>query len=1033
MKRILVDKKLDFNFLADFFQLNFGENSANSINQLFFAEAINRSAFAQLKSQSFMSFTNDSRHLQKGDIFFALKGVNSNPKDFIREAVELSASLILVEEATIEQSTHNKIAIIDQTLVIYIKNLTEKTGAFLAEVLQINSSCKNEIFDIYAVTGTNGKTSIAHFLTQSWQNLGFKVAIIGTIGNGELNNLSATVNTTPDIFTLYNLLFLWKKSGVQKVVMEASSHALVQKRLAGLKIKTIIFSNLSQDHLDYHKNMQDYAAAKKLLFSDYCAKNACINLDDNFGSLLLNEFNKKIKILGFSKKDKSAQIFLTEQKILNSALAATFVYKNNSYTFRSQLIGSFNFDNLMALIACLLFENISIKKILTLVELLNPVIGRMELISGNQVLASAKKEQNISKISEDFWQNSIYEYLPKTLIDYAHTPDALAKALESVSSHSQAKLICVFGAGGDRDKSKRPLMAEVASKIADKIYITDDNPRSENPAEIRAQILAGINKKSGLEVIEIGDRKSAIFQAIEDANSADWILIAGKGQEDYQIIGSEKTYFSDVKVASSALAKKATKLLEDAKFTQKSSLLSAIPVTKIAQVLNGKLLVGKNFTGDLHRTFIKKISLDSRTTKNAHLFVALKGKNFDGHSFVQDLPQGSFALVELKQDFAGVQILVKNTQAALVELATFVRTGFAGTLIGVTGNSGKTSVKDLLSAILAENFCVSATLGNLNNDLGMPMSLLNFAANTQVGILEMGANHLGEIAALAKIAQPNIAIITNVTGAHLGEFGSFANIAEAKSELLDQLTEKNLAILPYDDKYFKYWLNKNSQVKQISFSLKNPNADLCAKEIKSSLSASHFYVELNSKVLNRSEKSPLLKIAAVGEHQVINALAAIGVALYLGLSWEQIKKGLSKFKTSAGRMKVLSGFNNSLLIDDSYNANQGSVEAGIKFLCSQKDKTKILVLGDIKELGDYGEQIHRNLGAFAKKSGVDFLYTFGDLAALAAQEFGTSATAFYDKQKLALALKALLDEKSLLLIKGSRSMKLEEILLTLKS
>lgn len=1033
MKRILIDEKLNFKFLADFFQLDFGENSAHSLNKLFFAQPINRSAFEHLKRQSFISFTNDSRHLQKGDVFFALTGVSSNANAFIKQAAELSASLILVEEATIEQSSHNKIARIEQTLVIYIKNLTEKLGAFLAEILQINSTCENEIFDIYAVTGTNGKTSIAHFLTQTWQNLGFKAAIVGTIGNGELNNLSATVNTTPDIFTLYKLLFLWKKSGIQKVVMEASSHSLVQKRLAGLKIKTLIFSNLSQDHLDYHKNMQDYAAAKKLLFSDYCAKNACVNLDDNFGSSLMSEFKQKMRIMGFSKKDQNAEVFLSEQKILSSGLAASFVYKNKTYTFTTQLIGSFNFENLLALLSCLLFENIGVKKILSLFELLKPVVGRMELISANQVLASAKKEENLEEIKQKLWQNSLYKQLPKTIIDYAHTPDALAKSLESVRLHSQAKLICVFGAGGDRDASKRPLMAEVASKLADKIYITDDNPRSENPIEIRAQILAGVCKRADLEVVEIGDRKSAISRAIKDANSADWILIAGKGHEDYQIIGTEKTYFSDVEVASSALAKKATKLWANLKNVQKPTLLSDISITKIAEALNAKVLIGKNFTGDLHTSFIKKISLDSRTTKNAYLFVALAGENFDGHSFVKDLPQKSFALVEQEQEFAGVQILVKNTRAALLDLATFVRTAFTGTLIGITGNSGKTSVKDLTSAILAKKFHTSATVGNLNNDLGMPMSLLNFAANTQVGVLELGANHLGEIASLAKVAKPNIAIITNVTGAHLGEFGSFAKIAEAKSELLTELTQKDLAILPYDDKYFEYWANKNSQVKQISFSLKNPSADLCAKDIKSSLSASHFYVEVNSKVLNKKEKSPLLTIAAVGEHQVINALAAIGVALYLDLNWQEIKRGLSKFKTTDGRMKVLSGFNKSLLIDDSYNANQGAVEAGIKFLCSQKDKTKILVLGDIKELGAYAEQTHRSLGAFAKKSGVDFLYSYGHLAALAAKEFGASATAFYDKQKLALALKDLLDEKSLLLLKASRSMKLEEILVSLRS
>lgn len=665
MKRIVLDekldKKLDFNFIVDFFQLDFQENfvqknsdlsalqqkklnqkdffansqtlanpkklansenpknleNTENTNASFFASTQNLQDFQKLKSRCFYSFTNDTRYLQKGDIFFALNGVNSKASDFIDKAISLSASLVLVQyDDLIDSNNSNstnknlqlaKIDKIADTFIIYAHNFQERIGDFLAEILQINQapnqttysqnqSQKNQqdqqkqVFDIYAVTGTNGKTSIAHFLAQTWQNLGYKACIIGTIGNGELGKLNATINTTPDIFTLYNLLFQWKKSGVQKVVMEASSHALVQKRLAGLNIKTAIFSNLSQDHLDYHQNMQAYGEAKKLLFQDYSVKNACINLDDEFGAQLISQLQTKMQVLSFSKTNADANLFLQRQELKNGGLAGSLVYKNKThktvatqaqsqFDFQTKIVGAFNFENLMALIGVLLLENqknINLEKIIALLMDLKPVLGRMELLSAIQVLQTSDLFKQNQAFFEQSQQIQKIEQLPKVVIDYAHTPDALQKALESVKLHTSANLICVFGAGGDRDKGKRPLMAQVASKIADKIFITDDNPRTEDPAQIRAEILAGLSelselantnnttntnntnnlkteKKATCQVVEIGDRKQAISQAITGANSNDWILIAGKGHEDYQIIGTEKTHFSDREVASLAL------------------------------------------------------------------------------------------------------------------------------------------------------------------------------------------------------------------------------------------------------------------------------------------------------------------------------------------------------------------------------------------------------------------------------------------------------------------------------------------------
>lgn len=459
-------------------------------------------------------------------------------------------------------------------------------------------------------------------------------------------------------------------------------------------------------------------------------------------------------------------------------------------------------------------------------------------------------------------------------------------------------------------------------------------------------------------------------------------------------------------------------------------MLSASPLFEIAKVLNAKI-IQPNF-GDCENISenarICAVKIDSRSVKKGELFVALKGENLDGHNFVQSLTKGTFALVEKEQKSRALQFLVKNSKQAFIELAKFARKNFAGKIVAITGNSGKTTTKDMTKLILSQKYKTSATLGNLNNDLGLPLSFLNFKKNTEVGVLELGANHLGEIRSLVEIAKPNIVLITNVTGAHLGEFGSFENIAKAKSEILEKLTNENLAILPLEDKYFNFWKNTNKKTKILSFALQNPNADLSTECVIMDMFSSKFKIKLKNKIFDLNKISPTIELKTSGEHQIKNALAATCIALQLGLNWQEIQKGLTEFSPAKGRMQIVKGFKDSILIDDTYNANQGSVEAAIDFLRDKKVFKKILVLGDIKELGDFSEEIHKNLGKYAKDAGIDFLFTFGDLAKYASEEFASGAYHFFDKKKMALALKDLLNKDSLVLIKASRSMKFEEIL-----
>lgn len=458
----------------------------------------------------------DSRKVKSGDLFFACKGSHADGRKFIDDAIAKGAVAILQETAPSEGPAHAK----NHIPVFPVHDLNQKVGEIAAQFYTHPS----KKLKVVGVTGTNGKTSCTHFIGQALQSLGMPCGVIGTIGNGTYGNLNATDLTTPDAITLQSMLADFAKNTVKHVAMEVSSHSLDQGRVNGIEFEVGIFTNLTRDHLDYHGTMEAYGDAKKKLFNKSFIKHAVINADDPFGKKLLESLEKDQKAFAYTldpnmKLPKGVSVISAQDiKLDLSGIHAKVMTPWGEGQLHAPLIGQFNLSNVLAVLATLCILKIPFHDVLKALTHLSSVPGRMQTLGGKNH--------------------------PLVVVDYAHTPDALEKVLIALRSHCEKKLYCLFGCGGDRDRGKRPIMAKIAEQYADKVIVTDDNPRTEDPQQIVSDILAGFAHPK--KIIVQHDRSKAIQEIIQYATTGDCVLIAGKGAERYQQIGTEKIPFSDV-------------------------------------------------------------------------------------------------------------------------------------------------------------------------------------------------------------------------------------------------------------------------------------------------------------------------------------------------------------------------------------------------------------------------------------------------------------------------------------------------------
>ena len=418
------------------------------------------------------------------------------------------------------------------------------------------------------------------------------------------------------------------------------------------------------------------------------------------------------------------------------------------------------------------------------------------------------------------------------------------------------------------------------------------------------------------------------------------------------------------------------------------------------------------------------ISIDSRTLNSGELFFALKGLNFDGHEFIGDASQNGALAVVVSNESSDktIKIKVDDTRLAFGKFGAAWRKAYDPCVVGITGSNGKTTLKELVAACLSTKAPTLATHKNYNNEIGIPLMLTQIKKEHEYAVLEMGANHSGEIAYLSSLVNPDIVVITNAAAAHLEGFGSVKGVAHAKGEILETENRPSCAILNADDDYYKYWSSLVEDIKTLSFGLTN-KADIFATNIKLNPTFSTF-------TLNFSNNCIDISLSLAGLHNIQNACAAAAVSFALGLDTKQIKSALDNIQPVAGRLQPLMGINNSKIYNDTYNANPSSTIAAAKFLASL-DGDSWFVLGDMKELGESKKRFHYEVGALLLSNGIKRLFGFGELTKESVNAFGDGAKWYSDFSELINDLKEA-DNKTNILVKGSRSMRMELIVKALK-
>ena len=867
----------------------------------------------------FTGLSFNSKKVKKNNIFFAIKGTKINGNKFIKEAVKKGATTI-VSNLDFEGVKNG---------ILYIKS--NNSRKLLSEVA--SKVYRHKPKNLIAVTGTNGKSSIADFYFQILNLNNKKVASIGTLGINTYLKKTDVKNTTLDPISLNYHLQKIKKLKINNIILEASSHGLKQNRLDGLKFNVGIFSNLSHDHLDYHRSYKDYLKSKLHLFEKLLKKKSSIITDIN-----IPEY-KRIKNISLKNKtslitisNKKSDLSIISHQYLGDKQLLKLKYKKNFYSFKLNLIGKVQIKNILMAILAASKSNIKIEKIINVLSKIKPVHGRMEkvgVINNNSCV----------------------------ILDYAHTPEALLTCFKNVRDQfKNRKISIVFGCGGERDKFKRSIMGKIANEYCDKIYLTDDNPRFENPKNIRLTIK---KKISQFKLHEISNREKAIEKAIKNLYTGEILIVAGKGHETIQDYGNTKRFFSDKNFILKYIKQKNKKLTKDLK-------LNILKETS-----------NKNYFSTKKK--IIKGSINSKEIKKNEVFFAIKGKKKDGNFFLKEAfhKGASLAVVNRinKSLKKNKQIKVKNSLDFLTKTSKKVRENSNGKIIAITGSCGKTSLKELLAKTLSKFGKVTFSPRSFNNKYGVPLSLFNLNPSHEYGIFEVGMDKKGEIDHLSKIIKPDIGIITNISYAHAKNFKNIKQIALAKSEIINNINDGGTLVLNADDQFFnlhkKIALKRNLKIYTFS-TTKNSSIRLnYVKKEKQKFKISivvgnknkYFYIPFNF------------------ENYIKNLLAAITIISIFKDITKLDKNIFYNFKALRGRgdiSKIKIRNKNIFLVDESYNSNPLSLKSAIKNFNSIKTlNKKHIILGDMLELGKHSKNLHQKMSTIINSTSIDKVNVFG--------------------------------------------------------
>ena len=846
----------------------------------------------------------DSRKVKRGDVFFAIRGKKTSGLKFIKKALFNGASIIVSEKNLMNRN--NKVPFIKVKDVR--KSLSEASSKLYTK------KPKN----IIAVTGTNGKSSVADFFYQLLSLNKIPVASIGTLGIVSKNYNKKTKLTSIDAISLHKSLQILSIKKINHVILEASSHGLDQKRLDNININCGVFTNLSHDHLDYHKSMRSYFKVKMYLFENLLRKNSAVVTDEDIKEFkIIKKISYKKKLKKFTIGKTSGTIKILHHRYKDNKQIIKVLINSKSYLLEIPLVGYFQIKNLFMAVLVAIFFGLSRKKILHQIKKIKPVLGRLECVT------TLKNNSNI-------------------IVDFAHTPDALEQSLVALKKQFKKEIILVFGCGGERDKKKRFSMGAVAKKYCRKIFVTDDNPRNENPKKIRNAVIKGCKKLA----VDIADRKNAITAAIKELRSNEILLVAGKGHESDQDYGNKVISFSDKKI--------------------------------IKEIINKKQFY---FNNDFKNLKYNGVSINSKTLKKNNLFFAIKGKKNDGHNFVKEaIKKGaikSFVNKKILQTPKSKIIKVKNTFSSLNELAKINRENSSARIIGVTGSVGKTTLKNLISFVLNNYGKVYHSPLSYNNKFGVPLSLANLKGNINYGVFEIGMDKKGEIDKLSKIVKPEIGIITNISEAHIKNFNTLKDIAKAKGEIINNILDGGSIILNKDSKFFNFLFSKakRKKIKVVSFSQKK-GADIFLLNIKKIGNYYKLKVEVKKKIY-------FFYTTQSTNNFINNVLACISTLFVLNIDLNNVEKDFIDFKIPSGRgdIKIIKKFKKTFkLIDESYNANPLSMKSAIQNMSYYKVKNnaqKLVFLSDMLELGKKSKKLHKKLSNEINKSDIDKVFVYG--------------------------------------------------------
>lgn len=927
----------------------------------------------------------DSREIAAGDVFVAVRGLTSDGHAFIDTAIERGARAVVVEQPIVDLPAN--------VMQVIVPSTVQALGALAGR----DAGWPSRALGMVGITGTNGKTTTTFLVEAILRASGRLPGIIGTVNYRYRDTVKPAIWTTPTALVLHGVLGEFKSAGCTHAAMEVSSIGLEMGRLAALEFDVAAFSNLSQDHLDMHGTMEAYRQAKEQLFSEHLKPDgvAAINIDDPAAPFMIAAAGERRVLRVSCDPEREADIHVVYAESTIGGIRARIQTPRGEVEFESgALLGAYNIANLAMAVA--------------ITEALG--VGHDAMVRGIAEMAGVPGR--VQRVDNDHGLD--------ILVDYAHTPDALVNVLSALKPLAERRLICVFGCGGDRDPSKRPLMGAAVADYADLAVVTSDNPRTEQPQSIIDMILPAVPNPFFVDV----DRQRAIRAAVAEAVPGDIVLIAGKGHEDYQILGTTKIHFDDREQAAEGVA-----------------LRYSFSLDEILQACGGTLVHTPKGADPATARF-SRVHYDSRMAASGDLYVAVRGHQLDGHLFCAnavaagatgviieagtDVPRADGSVidayviaVDAGEDSGGGEL--DGGRMALGAIAAFHRQRWLESgdklLIAITGSAGKTTCKQLIAAAMSSDRCVHVTPGSFNNETGVPFTLLGLKAHHDVAVVEMGMRGLGQIDYLVRMAEPSIGVVVNAGIAHVGVVGSVEDIARGKSEVFGRLSERGTAVVPVDNPHLMDAVSRAPS--RITFGeAADADVRLVSHEPRGVDGAEVVFSVHGIEYRGR--------IALPGRHNAVNAACALATTIAAGIPVEHAVAGLSRARAASMRGEILDIGGRHVLFD-CYNANPASTSAALHTLRELAgDDRAFAILGDMLELGDTAADAHRQMGRLASELNIEVL-ALGDHRGDVLEGAGERGTSADSTQAAAARALEHTSAGYWILIKASRGMRLEHV------